>query len=87
MRRVGHREQAVGERKRRRIVGPGQPGDGQAAPGRAAEQLLARGASLDWVPAYAHGTPLDAASSPGTRKENVITWLRELGAPSATAFD
>jgi hypothetical protein len=54
---------------------------------RAAEQLLARGASLNWVPAYAHGTPLDAASSPGTRKENVVTWLRELGAPSATPFD
>jgi hypothetical protein len=54
---------------------------------RAAEHLLGRGASLNWVPAYAHGTPLDAASSPGTRKENVITWLRELGAPSATPFD
>jgi uncharacterized protein len=54
---------------------------------RAAEHLLARGAGLDWVPAYAHGTPLDAASGQGTRQENVITWLRELGAPSATPFD
>jgi hypothetical protein len=54
---------------------------------RAAEHLLASGASLGWVPAYAHGTPLDAASSPGTRQENVITWLREQGAPSATPFD
>lgn len=54
---------------------------------RAAEHLLARGASLDWVPTYAHGTPLDAASSPGTRQENVIAWLREQGASSATPFD
>jgi hypothetical protein len=54
---------------------------------RAAEQLLARGASLDWVPAYARGTPLDAAGSPGTRQENVITWLRDLGAPSARLAD
>jgi uncharacterized protein len=54
---------------------------------RAADHLLARGAGLDWVPAYAHGTPLDAASSQGTRRENVVTWLRELGAPSATPFD
>ena len=54
---------------------------------RTAEHLLPRGATLDWVPAYAHGTPLDAASSQGTRQENVITWLRELGAPSATPFD
>ncbi len=26
------------------------------------------------------GTPLDAASGPGTRRENVIEWLRGLGA-------
>lgn len=50
---------------------------------RAAEHLLARGADLSWVPGYAQGTPLDAATSLGTRQENVITWLRELGAPSA----
>jgi hypothetical protein len=48
---------------------------------RAAEQLLDEGASLDWVPSYAEGTPLDAAKGLGTRQENVITWLRELGAP------
>ncbi|MGH3295191.1 MAG: ankyrin repeat domain-containing protein [Trebonia sp.] len=54
---------------------------------RAADHLLALGASLDWVPSYADGTPLDAASSQGTRQENVITWLRALGAPSVTPFD
>ena len=53
---------------------------------RAAEHLLTRGASLNWVPDYAEGTPLDAASGLGTRQENVLTWLRELGAPSATPF-
>jgi hypothetical protein len=50
---------------------------------RAAEYLLSRGADMSWVPEYAHGTPLDAASGLGTRQENVITWLRGLGAPSA----
>jgi ankyrin repeat protein len=50
---------------------------------RAAEYLLARGADLNWEPDYAHGTPLDAASGPSTRQENVISWLRELGARSA----
>ena len=54
---------------------------------RAAEHLLAEGASLDWVPGYAGGTPLDAATSLGTRQENVITWLRELGAPSADQLE
>ena len=46
---------------------------------RAAEYLLGRGADPNWVPDYADGTPLDAASSNGTRRENVTTWLRELG--------
>jgi hypothetical protein len=50
---------------------------------RAAEYLLGRGADLNWVPDYAEGTPLDAASGSGTRRENVITWLREKGARSA----
>jgi ankyrin repeat protein len=50
---------------------------------RTAEYLLARGADLNWVPDYADGTPLDAASSSGTRRENVITWLRALGADSS----
>ncbi|HET9898647.1 MAG TPA: ankyrin repeat domain-containing protein [Streptosporangiaceae bacterium] len=50
---------------------------------RAAEYLLARGADLGWEPDYAHGTPLDAASGHSTRQENVIGWLRDLGARSA----
>ncbi len=54
---------------------------------RAAEQLLAEGASLDWVPGYASGTPLDAAGGLGTRQENILTWLRELGAPSESQSD
>ena len=52
---------------------------------RAAEYLLSRGADLNWEPDYAHGTPLDAATGPGTRQENVITWLRGLGARSASS--
>ncbi|HZT66304.1 MAG TPA: ankyrin repeat domain-containing protein [Acidimicrobiales bacterium] len=50
---------------------------------RAAEYLLAQGADLNWVPDYAEGTPLDAAGGDGTRRENVITWLRDLGARSS----
>jgi uncharacterized protein len=52
---------------------------------RAAEYLLSRGADLNWEPDYAHGTPLDAASVLNTRQENVISWLRELGARSASS--
>ena len=54
---------------------------------RAAEYLLSQGADLNWVPDYADGTPLDAASGFGTRRENVISWLRELGARSSQASD
>lgn len=50
---------------------------------RAAEYLLSRGADLNWVPEYAKGTPLDEASGPGTRQDNVISWLREVGARSS----
>src|SRR5215471_9393175 len=50
---------------------------------RAAEYLLSRGADLNWEPDYAHGTPLDTASGLGTRQENVISWLRGLGARSS----
>jgi ankyrin repeat protein len=49
---------------------------------RAAEYLLSRGADLNWVPEYAEGTPLDAANGEGTRRGNVISWLRDLGAGS-----
>ena len=52
---------------------------------RAAEYLLSRGADLNWEPDYAHGTPLDAASGHSTRQENVISWLREMGARSASS--
>jgi len=50
---------------------------------RAAEYLLLRGADINWVPDYAEGTPLDAANGLGSRQENVITWLRALGAHSS----
>ena len=50
---------------------------------RAAELLLNRGADLNWVPDYAKGTPLDAASGLGTRQENVLSWLRDRGARSS----
>ncbi len=49
---------------------------------RAAERLLNLGADLDWVPEYAHGTPLDAASGGGTQRSNLIEWLKLRGARS-----
>lgn len=49
---------------------------------RAAERLLGAGAALDWVPDYAQGTALDAATGLGTRQDNVIEWLRSIDAPS-----
>jgi hypothetical protein len=52
---------------------------------RAAEYLLSRGADLNWEPDYAQGTPLDSANGLGTRQENVISWLREIGARSASS--
>jgi ankyrin repeat protein len=52
---------------------------------RAAERLLNAGADLAWVPDYAGGTALDAATGLGTRQENVISWLQSMGAPSAQA--
>ena len=52
---------------------------------RAAEYLLSRGADLNWEPDYAQGTPLDAARGLSTRQENVVTWLRELGARSSSS--
>jgi uncharacterized protein len=52
---------------------------------RAAEYLLSRGAEIDWIPDYAAGTPLDAATGRGTRRENVIGWLRDQGAHAAAS--
>jgi uncharacterized protein len=52
---------------------------------RAAEYLLSRGADLNWEPDYAHGTPLAAANGLSTRQENVISWLREIGARSSSS--
>jgi hypothetical protein len=46
---------------------------------RAAEYLLGRGADPNWVPEYARGTALDAASGLGTQRENLLGWLREHG--------
>jgi uncharacterized protein len=51
---------------------------------RTAEYLLTHGADMNATPGYAAGrTPLDIAGALDTRKENIVTWLRELGATSA----
>jgi uncharacterized protein len=50
---------------------------------RVAHYLLDRGADLNWVPDYAHGTPLDVAGGLDTRRDNLVSWLREQGAQPA----
>jgi uncharacterized protein len=46
---------------------------------RAAELLLDRGADASWVPDYAEGPGVDSAAGPDTRRELLVTWLRERG--------
>ena len=50
---------------------------------RTAEYLFARGADINAIPGYSKDTPLDVAPGPGTRREAVVSWLREHGARSA----
>lgn len=50
---------------------------------RAAEYLVERGADLGWIPDYAKGTALDAATGQGTQRANLVGWLRDRGARSA----
>ena len=47
---------------------------------RAAEYLLRHGANINTTVEYAHGTALDAATGPDTRRDLLATWLREQGA-------
>jgi ankyrin repeat protein len=50
---------------------------------RVAQYLLERGADLNWVPDYAHGTPLDVAGGLDTRRDTLVTWLRDRGGQPA----
>ena len=51
---------------------------------RMAELLLARGADINATPDYSnHQTPLDMAGSTDTRRQQLVTWLRERGATTA----
>ena len=50
---------------------------------RTAEFLLARGADINAIPDHTKHTPLDIAPEPDTRKEAVVSFLREHGARSA----
>jgi hypothetical protein len=45
--------------------------------------LLAKGADINWVPDYTKRTPLDAAGDLDTRRDTLVTWLRDQGARSA----
>ena len=50
---------------------------------RMAEFLLARGADINAIPGHTNHTPLDIAPGPSTRRQALMTWLREHGARSA----
>jgi ankyrin repeat protein len=50
---------------------------------RAAEHLLGEGADVNTTVEYAHGTALDVAPGPDTRRDLLTTWLRERGAQPA----
>ncbi len=52
---------------------------------RAAEYLLRCGADINGVPGYAQLTPLDIAPGPDTRRELLVSWLRDQGAASREA--
>jgi hypothetical protein len=44
---------------------------------RVAEYLLAKGADINWIPDYAKRTALDAAGSLDTRRDTLVSWLRD----------
>ena len=50
---------------------------------RMAMYLLDLGADVNGTPSWGDSTPLDAANSPGTGREALVTWLREQGATNA----
>jgi hypothetical protein len=50
---------------------------------RAAELFLSRGADINTAPGYSGQAPVDAAAAISTRRENLVTWLRDHGARTA----
>lgn len=44
---------------------------------RTAERLLAHGADLRWIPPYHKKASLEIAATLGTRRQALVTWLRE----------
>jgi ankyrin repeat protein len=50
---------------------------------RTADYLLTRGADMNASPGYSKETPLDIAGALDTRKDRMVSWLRDLGARSA----
>lgn len=79
---TGRLEQLLGDHPAREEVSKAFWHACSGAQRRTAEYLLSHGADLNWVPDYAEGTPLDAARGDGTRRGNVISWLRDIGARS-----
>lgn len=50
---------------------------------RAADYLLRHGADINTTVGYAHGTALDVAPGPDTRRDLLSSWLRDQGARTA----
>jgi uncharacterized protein len=47
---------------------------------RAAQFLLARGANIQARPGYAETPAIEVAAEPDTRRQQLVTWMGELGA-------
>jgi uncharacterized protein len=50
---------------------------------RMAEYLLAKGAAINAIPGYSGQTALQAAGAADTRREILVDWLKERGAPES----
>jgi len=51
---------------------------------RAAELLLGRGARINGIPGYSQQTAAEVAAGPDTRRELLVTWLRDLPPKAGT---
>ena len=50
---------------------------------RTVQHLLARGADINSRPDYAEDLPIQIATSPGTGRSTLVSWLRDQGAVEA----
>ena len=54
---------------------------------RVADYLLSRGADINTSPDYSDQTPIEVAAATGTRRQALVTWLRDHGAAEHDTAD